>query len=241
MKRLVVSVLLVSTLAACGAREEGMQLRLQLTHQPEHAAEVEGTTRSFTNSRGERITLTRAYVTVNSVEIFPCQTTSAWRRWMDWLSPIGTAHAHSHSSPLRMGEPHVDDLERPDGAAWELGTLQPPPGSYCRVRVVLGPADADAVGLPEGGAMTGKTLLLEGQVRSADGATSRDFHLESASVANAELPLEMLTLSPDAREASLLLTFAYDHWLEGVQWDSQETAAQALADVGGSIGLQRQP
>ncbi|SEU23236.1 hypothetical protein SAMN05443639_110222 [Stigmatella erecta] len=235
---LFISVLI--PLAGCGSREEGLHLNLRLAHQPVQEVQRVGTQRHFTNNRGEQITLTRAYVTVSSVEIFACPVTGA-RRWLQWLSPLGTAHAHSVTDPRRMGTPYVDSLERADGEVLEMQALQPSPGSYCRARLVLGPADADAEQMPEGALMLNKTLLLEGQVTSADGATVRPFRLESAGLASAELPFEALTLSDDAREASLRFTLAYDRWLNDVDWASAGAASQALTNVGNTIELSRQP
>jgi hypothetical protein len=227
-------------LLGCGEREEGLRLHLGLAHQPAQQVQHVGERRQFTNNRGERITLTRAYVTVSSVEIFVCPVTGA-RKWLQWLSPVGTAQAHSVTDPRRMGTPYVDSLERADGEVLELPSLQPAPGRYCRARLVLGPADADAERLPEGGLMLHKTLRLEGEVASADGASVRPFVLESAGIANAELPFDALTLSEGSREAGLRFTLAYDRWLNDVAWDSPEAAAQALTNVGNAIQLSRQP
>jgi hypothetical protein len=227
-------------LAGCGAREEGLQLNLRLAHQPVQEVQRVGPQRHFTNDRGERITLTRAYVTVSSVEIFACPVTGALD-WLRWLSPLGTAHAHSVTDPRRMGTPYVNSLERADGEVLELPSLQPAPGSYCRARLVLGPADADAEQMPEGALMLNKTLLLEGQVTSADGATVRPFRLESAGLSGAELPFEALTLSDDDRQAGLRFTFAYDRWFNGVDWESADAAAQVLTNMGTTLELARQP
>ncbi|MDC0712240.1 hypothetical protein POL68_27480 [Stigmatella sp. ncwal1] len=235
---LFVSVLVL--LAGCGSREEGLHLNLRLAHQSEQEVQRVGEGRRFVNKRGERITLSRAYVTVSSIEIFACPVTGL-RHWMQWLSPVGTAHAHSVTDPRRMGTPYVNSLERADGEVLEMQALQPSPGSYCRVRVVFGPADADAEQLPAGGLMLNKTLLLEGEVSAADGSNVRPFKLESAGMASTELPFEALTLSDDAREASLHFTLAYDGWLDDVVWDSAEAAAQALSHVGSSVTLSRQP
>jgi hypothetical protein len=47
--------------------------------------------------------------------------------------------------------------------ATELGELSPPAGRYCGVRLTLGPADADAVGLPSPD-FAGTTFALAGEV-----------------------------------------------------------------------------
>ncbi len=240
MTHRLVPVLPLLALCACGAREEGIRLHLQLELRPARNGQTEGSARQFTNDRGEHITLTRAHVTLSSVEFFPCPTSSAWR-WLRHLSPIGTAEAHSTTSPRRLGTPHVIGLERPDGEALVLGTLQPPPGSYCRAHLVFGPADADAEGLPAGAGMVGKTLLLEGERVPAGGGPAQPFRLESTNVGNAEVRLEGLSLTADALEASRTFQLAYDRWLDGVDLASPEASEQVLRNVASSTAVEPSP
>lgn len=232
------STLLLLALCACGSREEGIRLHLDLDLRPAREARTEGQVRQFTNAQGARVALTRAHVTLGSVEIFPCQTTSSAWRWLRALSPIGTAHAHEAGTPRRLGIPHVSGLERPDGEALALGTLQPPPGSYCRARLVFAPADADAEGLTIARDMEGKTLLLEGQFEPSNGEEpARSFHLESASLANVEVWLEGISLSEDTLEASRTIHLAYDTWLDGVDPTADDAAEQVLKNIASSATL----
>lgn len=223
------SWLLLLALGACGSREEGTQLHLRLAFQPTREISAAGTVRQFTTAQGDRITLSRASLTLHSVEIFPCET-SAWR-WLRRLSPIGTAEAHEAGSPRRLGVPHVRGLEQPDGEGLELGTLHPPPGSYCRARLVFAPADADAEGLSDQADMEGRTLRLEGEWFPAGGGSARPFVLETNSLANAEVALEGLSLTPDALEARRTILLAYDRWLDGVDPTSEAAAEQVLRNV----------
>jgi hypothetical protein len=222
-------LLLSLLLSACGAREEGLRLHLTLIHGPARAVEVDGTLRHFTNPQGERITLTRAHVTLHSVELFPCQEQGS------------VTALHTASSPLKLGTPHVDGLERPDGEPLELGTLRPPPGTYCRMRLVFAPADADAVGAPAGGGMVGRTLRLEGEVTPADGSPARAFLLESTGLSTAERPLDRLTFSSEELEKHLVLTLPYDRWLENVPWNALEAPERVLTQVSASVQLQPGP
>ncbi|WP_224361455.1 hypothetical protein [Hyalangium versicolor] len=227
---------LLVLLAGCGSREEGIRLHLQLTLRPQGSVQVDGNTRGFTTDRGDRVILTRADVSLDSVEIFPCPESSAWR-WLHELSPVGTAYAHSASSPRRLGTPHVSSLESPDGAVLELGTLRPPPGRYCRIHLVFGPADADAQGLPADGAMVGRTFLLEGTVIPANGEGSHPFRLESARIANRELSLDALALSEDQLEAEQRITLSYDQWLDGASPLSPDAVEQVLRNVADSTAI----
>jgi hypothetical protein len=241
MKPALPSILvLLLTLTGCGWREEGLRLHLELAHHASRGAQLEGSSRHFTTDRGDRITLSRASLTVSSVELIPCPTLSAWR-WLRQLSPVGTAHAHSESNPRRLGTPHVISLARPDGVVLELGTLHPPAATYCRARLVLGPADADAEGEPLQVDMVGKTLLLEGTFAPATGEPAHPFHLESSAVANAELPLEALRLSEESPESHQLITLAYDRWMDGLSPLAPEAAAQALRNVAASAAMGPSP
>jgi hypothetical protein len=223
-------------LAACGSREEGTRLHLALAHLAQGPAQAADTARHFTNDQGDFITLTRAYVTLVSVEISPCPEPTALR-WLRELSPIGTAYAHTESSPLRLGTPHVSSLEQPDGERLPLGTLRPPPGRYCRAHLIFAPADADAERLPSDGSMENRTLLLEGEVLLAGEQTARAFRLESSGIVNAELPLAELTLSAEELESQQLITLAYDRWLDGLSPLATDAAAQALRNVARSASV----
>jgi len=232
MKNLLIPVLFLLALCACdGTREEGIRLHLGLVLKSERGAQGEGASRTFLNGQGDRITFTRAYVTLQSVEVRPCpRTGSAWR-WLRALSPIGTAEAHTVTHPTRLGTPHVSGLAQAEGAARELGTLHPPPGSYCQAFLVFGPADADAEGLPSEVNMVGQTLLLEGERLPADGGPAQPFRLESNGMINMAVPLEGLTLTADAPEASRVFALAYDRWLDGVDLAASDAAQQALENV----------
>ncbi|MET0405789.1 MAG: hypothetical protein ABW123_25435 [Cystobacter sp.] len=229
-------LLVLLALCACGAREEGTQVHLDLDFQPSRETRTEGTTREFRNAQGDLIRLRRAHVTLSSVELLPCQTISAWR-WLSWLSPIGTAEAHSEGSPRKLGTPYVTSPGLADGERLRLGTLRPAPGSYCRAHLLFSPADADAEGLTARPDMEGKTLSLEGEWLPADGGPARPFHWETAGVMNAEVTLEGLTLSPDALEASRVVRLAYDRWLDGVDLTASDdaTVEQILRNVAGAV------
>jgi hypothetical protein len=241
-KTLLAPVLLLLALCGCGSREEGMRLHLGLVLKSVRGAEQgAGATRTFFTAQGHRITLTRAYVTVQSVEIRPCPrtTTRAWR-WLRALSPIGTAEAHTVTNPMRLGTPHVSALAQAE-AALELGTLQPAPGSYCTVFPTFAPADSDAEGLPSDVNMTGQTLLLEGEVVPASGGAAQPFRLVSSGSVNVNLALEGLTLSEEAPEASRAIVLAYDRWFDGVDLTSPEAAQRVLENIAGTASVGAAP
>ena len=236
MKTSALAWLALLLVCACGSREVGTQLHLTLDFQPARAARTEDGSRHFLNDRGDGIRLTRARVTLSSVEIAACQTSAAWR-WLRALSPVGTAHAHSASNPQRLGTPHVSGLERADGEPLALGTLEPPPGRYCRAHLVFAPADADAEGLARHADMEGRTVVLEGEWTPAAGGAPRAFRVESAGVFNADVALEDVALLPESLEAARTVHLAYDRWLDGVEPTSDEAREQVLRNLARSVTI----
>lgn len=228
------------SLGGCGSREEGIRLQLELAHLAAGTATAEGPTRIFMSDRHEQISLTRASLTVNSVELVPCPEPTALR-WLRALSPVGTAHAHTESNPLRLGTPWVSSLERPDGASLTLGVLRPPPGRYCRIHLVFGPADADAQGLPADGSMKDKTFVLEGWSLALGDDVVRPFRLESSGVINVELSIEPLALSAEQLESEQRITLHYDQWLNGTSALATDAATQVLRNVASSTSVSASP
>jgi hypothetical protein len=222
-------------LSACGSHEEGTRLNLWLSHRSADGVQVDTEGRHFTTEAGEHITLSRAFITLSSVELLPCPTAATrLQHVLGWLSPIGTASAHSAHSPLRLGEPHVSSLSRPEGEPLSLGTLNPPPGPWCQARLVFGPADADAEGLSDEPRMVGRSLLLEGEV-SQGNEPPRTFRLESRAAVTVDVPLESLTLSEDMPVTSTFV-LALDRWWEGVDMNSEIFGAdRALRNLSASI------
>ncbi|RKH45739.1 hypothetical protein [Corallococcus sicarius] len=239
-------LLSVSALCACGERLDGVHVTLGLEHRAATpdvggvGAQAGG--RTFTRPDGQTLTLTRGYVTLGSVELKPCEEALGWRL-LRALSPVGTAHAHSVGSPLKLGTPHVSGLERPDGDVLRLGTLRPPPGRYCRARLTFEPADADAEGLPpsdSGVDLVGKTLWLEGMRVPAGGGEPQAFRLVTSNLATVEVVLDGLTLSEDAPSAERVFVLAWDTWLADVDMEALEpraAAASVLDTVARSVAM----
>ncbi|MFY0576628.1 hypothetical protein ACN28S_21875 [Cystobacter fuscus] len=101
-----------------------------------------------------------------------------------------------------------------DGEALALGTLRPPPDSYCRVHLVFAPADADAEGLGEHPDMEGKTLVLEERI-AADGGPPCPSTWRRATSSTPRCPWRA---HPVARVpgGEPYPAPAYDRWLDGV-------------------------
>jgi hypothetical protein len=224
---LTVALAALGTLA-CGA--SGRSDETAVTLRARHAAgrAVSGAAdRTFATLAGDRVTLTRALVTVSSVELFPCPS-AARRIWRE-LSPVGTAWAHGTGTDRRLAAPNLVDVLAPDAEVAVLGQLHPYAGSYCWAHVVLSPADADTPGATAAG-MVGASLVLEGTLSAADGTNPRPFALRSVATLGADVTAPAFPRidlgKNDQAQRTLVLT--YGGWLDGVDPLAGGAADQVL-------------
>jgi len=230
----------------CSSENPGVSLGVQLMHTPSDGVAQSGPERTVTRPNGDVVRLTGGWVNVESVEIFACPAT-AWKRLLDALSPVTTAHAHTAGTPTKIGTPHVDDLLRSDVQALTLGTLKPPADRYCRAAVTLGPADGDAEGLPTAVPMSGRTLWLEGTVTPAAGGTAQAFQLTSAAEADTDVQFTgaggaaapvVLTTAGVSRTGRVVLR--YDRWFGAVDPLENGAADALVSAIAESVELQQE-
>lgn len=74
----------------------------------------------------------QTYLTLSTVTLKECAQAAA-----------KPGQSHSAGSATKIGVPHVLS-----SAVSDLGTMAPPPGSYCELELELSAADSDAEGLP---------------------------------------------------------------------------------------------
>jgi hypothetical protein len=179
-------------------------------------------------NQGGEVTLSRALVTLSSVELLPCP--SATGQLLRWLSPIGSAWAHGVTTPRRLGVPNVIDLRAEQGRLVTLGQLLPPAGRYCQARVTFGPIDADgavASGFPE---MKGSSMDLVGEIRTSVTASSVPIALRSQAVVGVEVDLHERSFVGGASE-DLTFELPLAGVFEGVDTASNDAAGEVLARV----------
>lgn len=203
------------------------------------AGQGDGAPRSFKSSLGYQITLTRAYVTIGSVEIVPCPSAASRLRG----ALLRSAYAHTAASPTRVGTPHVESLLRADFAPLELGDIGPPPGAYCGALVAVSQADADAEGLPADVSMVGKSLYLEGTYVPPAGGAAKAFAIVSLVRQTATITLMSeagvvapLKLDAATSEGQLNIGINYDGWLDGVDFATMSAEAQAQKVADNALG-----
>lgn len=188
--------------------------------------------RTLVTAEGLEVTLLRAFVTVGSVEIFPC----AGGDVAGSLLRLRVARAHVVGSPTLLGVPAVTSLLPGGGSRLQVGELRPPAGSYCGAKLRIFPADSDAVGLPADGSMVGSSLLVEGSVREPGGG-ARPLRLRSSLAEEVDVPRLRVSLSlEDKRRASLVITPASDRWLDGVDLFADDAGDRVLRNVRASLG-----
>ena len=142
------------TLPHCMRVTDGIEV--DVAYQPE------ATPAQIRTDMGYRVSLDRALIVVGKVELLKCDNFVA-DLW-GLFSPA-RARAHVLDTPTSLGVPIVIDLMESAGTPEFAGTLKPPPGRYCGMRVLGMPADPDASGLTdENLEMMQHSALLHGRV-----------------------------------------------------------------------------
>lgn len=174
-------------LVACGD-EEGIRVGVQ--------AEANTLPTAYATRNGE-VTLSDSHVVVQTVELISCP--SVTKMILRALNPLPSAMAHVESSPTLLGIPVVMTVAGQQ-AHTRVGSLQPPPGDYCGVRLHIGPADDDAVGLPSDD-LIGRSIFVNGT--DATGA----FSYGSAATDDVTVEFESrISLNADRRIATVNLS-----------------------------------
>lgn len=209
---------------ACSTHREGIELDLGAQHHPGgrdpggvSTAYPAGQPRGSVTDLGYGVVLQKAYVTVERLEIVPCEGSFAsLQRIWERLSPVSVARAHAPKTPMRMVVPHVLDLLAADRARLSMPRLRPPPGRYCAVDVVFDAPDEDALGLPQSPDMVreGLTAYFAGELATENAnwdfeiPVGEDRSVRMPFVDDAGEPLE-IRLDEDVRQARLTLRFGY--------------------------------
>ena len=185
---------------------------------------------------GYRVRLERSMIAVGRVELIRCDN-SVLDLWK--LVAPARARAHEFTSPTSLGVPLVIDLMESAGVPLFAGTMRPPPGRYCGIRVVGMPADEDAAGLTgENLDMMQHSVLVAGRVEDADGGNDRALLARIWEV----LPCEMTFDRPLVFDGPVLesVSIQIDHhsWFDGIDFalqDSNAVQQQITENVGSSL------
>ena len=185
---------------------------------------------------GYRVRLERALIAIGRVELIGCDNFV-----VDLLKLVTTARAKAHefSSPTSLGVPLVIDLMESAGVPLFAGTLRPPPGRYCGIRVIGMPADQDAEGLTDENLdMTEHSVLIAGRVEEQSGEATSALLAQIPDV----LPCEMRFDRPLEFDGPVLesVSIQIDHrrWFDGIDFalqDSTEVQQRITENVRSSL------
>lgn len=243
LKPLALGATALVSLAGCGGsdRQEGMTLDLALTTARARAISGAAGAREFMNDQGTHAVLTSGFVTLGSVELFPCAQLG-WKRFLRQLSPIGTAWAHhTVTHPTRLDTAHVVNLGSADGTLIPLGALHPPPGRYCHARLHFEPAGHNARGLDAAAQgdspvdMVGRSLHLRGTLATGRDGEPQPFEVSFQTRAAVDVLLEWVTLSEAEPHVQLIFALSWDTWLDGVSAEQPPANVDLMANVARSV------
>lgn len=229
---LVIQAILLSfALSSCNSggsehTEKGLTVTFAATHQqtPDATLQVPSVpagVRTFLNSEGVPITLTKAYLVIWSIELkSDCTTTLFTQLWQPIFNRflLPAAIAQTETTSTQLGVSNVIDLLAADLTEIELGTIHPPPGDYCGMTVELRKADDNTQRLPTDINMINRLLYLEGQYIPLGNDQPTTFKVD---IAKAPLPRDLalassLILSSDHRTARLVVSVHYDRWFDAL-------------------------
>ncbi len=151
---------------------------------------------TWTLTRGARTyEITTFSLILSDLELHACPPKLAWNPL------LSTAHAHVPDSATRLGTPYVLDMLAVPGKARVLGEIAPPLGSYCAMYAVITPADEDVVSLGQAdpAALVGKSMVIAGRAREADGPWQAfEWSEADRRVVRIEIPPTRLTPQKDS-------------------------------------------
>jgi hypothetical protein len=220
-KKLFVSLSCLLLIGACSSSDTtpGTEVHAHVTHLPPAATVTETATpgKQFDNGSGVTIELTAAYLTLSEMDLRTDCSASPFARLFDTIYElvIPTAHAHTESTPTKLGTPLVVNVLNPDTEELEFGHFSPPPSSYCGITVHMHPADGDARDLPTTLSMIGLVLHLEGSYDNTvvAGTFNIDITLEPEH-ADIAFPAPIV-LSASNLTGEIHLNIEYHTWFNG--------------------------
>lgn len=235
-RNLFVSLSCLLLVSACSSTDStpGTEVHAHLTHLPPASTVTTTATpgKQFDNDQGVTIELTSAYLTISEMDLRTNCSASPFARLLDAVYElvIPVAHAHTESTPTKLGTPLVVNVLNPDTEELEFGHFSPPPASYCGITVHMHPTDADARDLPTTLSMVGLVLRLEGNYDDGLGGGPVAFTIETAiepEHADIAFPATIV-LSASNLTDEAHLNIEYHTWFNG--FDATGMASLAAAD-----------
>jgi len=187
------------------------------------AYQAPATPQAVETDMGYRVKLDRALISLGRVELLKCDN-FALQLW--GLFVPGRARAHEESTPTSLGVPMIIDLMESSGTVLFAGTLRPPPGRYCGIRVMGAPADADAIGsTPERAEMEESSVLLEGMVENSATGDKEPLRARITEVIAYDMLFDEPLVFDSPRSVSISVQIDHMRWFDGIDFASLGGAA----------------
>lgn len=207
---LVIAALLLCTalLPNCMRVTEGIEV--DVAYQPA------ATPAAVRTDLGYRVRLERAIIAVGRLELMRCDdfVLDLWK-----LVGASRAKAHEFSSPTSLGVPLVIDLMESAGVPLFAGTLRPPPGRYCGIRVTGMPADQDTEGLTDENLdMTENSVLVAGRVQDESGQATSELWAQISDVLPCEMRFDRPLVFDRPTLESVSIEIDHRKWFDGIDF-----------------------
>jgi len=212
---LTVALLSVASLPHCMRVTDGIEV--DVAYQPA------ATPAAVRTDTGYRVRLERALIVVGKVELLRCDNfvLDLWE-----LVAPARAKAHEFSSPTSLGVPLVIDLMESAGVPLFAGTLRPPPGSYCGLRVLGMPADQDAEGLTDETLdMMQNSVLIAGQVEDESTGEETPLLARIWEVLDCEMRFDRPLVFDSPVLESVSIQIDHTSWFDGIDFALQDSNA----------------
>jgi len=215
--RLLIAMALLNlvSLVHCMRVTDGIEV--DVAYQPE------ATPAQIRTDLGYRVALERALIVVGRVELIRCDNLV-----MELQDLFGPARARAHvlDTPTSLGVPLIIDLVESAGTPEFAGTMKPPPGRYCGIRVVGMPADEDAVGLSDENLdMMQHSVLVAGQVKDLTTGEETPLLARIWEVLQYEMPFDRPLVFHDPVLESVSIQIDHRKWFDGIDFALQSPDA----------------
>lgn len=209
------AVLCSAFLPRCMRVTEGIEV--DVAYQPE------ATPAQIRTDLGYRVALDRALIVVGQVELLRCDN-FVMDLWA--LFRPGRARAHVGDTPTSLGMPLVLDLVESTGTPQPAGTLKPPPGRYCGIRVLGMPADPDAFGLTDENLdMMQNSVLITGRIVDTTDGSESALHASVWEVFDCRMRLSRPLVFDSPIVEQIAIRIDHTSWFDGIDFAHESSDA----------------
>ena len=215
--RLLIAMALLNLVSLVHCMRVTNGIEVDVAYQPE------ATPAQIRTDMGYRVALERALIVVGKVELIRCD--NFVMELQDLLGPA-RARAHVLDTPTSLGVPLIIDLMESAGAPEFAGTMKPPPGRYCGIRVLGMPADQDAVGLSDENLdMMQHSVLVMGQVEDESTGDETPLLARIWEVLQSEMPFDHPLVFDSPVLGNVSIQIDHRKWFDGIDFASQSPDA----------------